>query len=145
MFSVRPRRPGVRQQMPRTIICARLGSLHQLFHQVLVRQGVHFQHDAAGLPGPGLFDLLVDQLRQAVFQAEGRHEQVLAMLHEVAGQQAAEDLLHVGEDALVGGEESQIRIQLGRDLVEVARAHLGDAAALCQADEEQLAVHLVAG
>ena len=89
---------------------ARLGCLHQLFHQVLVRQGVHFQHDATGLPGPGLFDFLVDQLHQAVFQAEGRHEQVLAMLHEVAGHQAAEDLLHVGEDALVGGEEGQIRV-----------------------------------
>ena len=91
----------------------------------LFQQRIQLGDDACLAAGLGGFGLALDGLQQRAVQPEGRLQQRLQAAGGTQAGQAAEDLVHVGADFLVGGEEPEVLIQACRARVVVAGAQVG--------------------
>ena len=110
-----------------------------------VGQRVALGVDVGPAPLAGVARLAVDKLLEGLAHVVGRHEQVLVLELLVAVGEELEDVAHILDDALVGGQQTEITVDARRILVEVARSDVGiapHAGALAPLDQDDFAVYL---
>ncbi len=123
----------------------RAACLGQLFDDVLVGYGVGLHENPAGPALGGLGNLLVDGLTDLLLNHKRGHPQALIVVHNRLKLHIAEELGRVGANLGVAGNHGQVSVELGRLLVVVACAQLGDelqAVMGAARDGADLGVHL---
>ena len=105
---------------------ARLRRLGNLFDDVLVRYGIGLQESPAGLARARQADLLVQIVQDHGLYLQRSDPQHLVFVRHVFQQHVAEEAHGILAESLVGGDEAEIGVELGRLLVVVARAELRD-------------------
>ena len=91
---------------------------------------LHLAQIAAGLPGLGVVDLLVDVAQQRLLERDRRDRQLLEPVRLGVAGDEVEHARDVAADRRVGGEQRQVGVDARRDRVIVAGAEMaiGDAA-----------------
>ena len=105
---------------------ARLARLDDLLDDVDVCDGIGLEEHAAGLAGARLGDLSVCKHQDERLDLQRRHAQDVVVVGGVLERHVVEEPHGVAANALVAGDEGEVRVELGGLLVVVARAQLGD-------------------
>src|SRR5690606_26142212 len=110
-----------------------------------VREPVDLHPYVAALPGASMFRLARDELQEALAHVERGDEQVLELGRcRVAGE-AVEHLLQLLTQAVIDGEQPEVRVGRGGGGVQVSRADIqvaAQAALLAADDQQHLRMHL---
>ena len=106
----------------------RLPRGHQGFDQGLIGERIHLQDDARVLPVSGRLGGLRNPLAHARVQMKRRDQQLLHPAQRVLAGQVPKQLVHVGSDACVGGQEADVGVQARGARVVVAGRQMAVAA-----------------
>ena len=126
--------------------CAGAAGFLQFQDDVPVADGVVFQNHGSGAAQPGSLDDPVHLFQQDALEAEGRHQHLIRGLGQLLHRQVLEYVGGLLADALAGGDEGKVGVQLAGFLVVVAGADLSDigvAVLVFAGDQGELGVDFV--